>query len=132
LPIRQSARVVADSSDFNAAVFEPLEGELATRLARAFAEQFIESGGLDRTWTDDAADQVRFERGRTPSGRSVLRAHLPIGAGHPEYEWSGEATDAMEIVIEMAHTAGRTIHLERADPDCGPTGWEHPRSEQRP
>ena len=115
----------AEWADWDAAAFTPLESEnpsLAHELKAVFAEAFIRSAGLSQKRLDQAANEVVFEVGATPKGVRVLRAHLPLGAGHPEYEWDGSPESAGEVAASMAETAGRTIVLEREE--VGTTGWE--------
>jgi len=69
-----------------------------------------------------ARDQCRVERGRTEKGVTILRAHLPLGAGSPEYGWDGSESEARAIIIDMGETARRTVTAERGR--VGPTGWE--------
>ncbi len=114
-----------DWSDWDAAHFVPLHEEhpvLDGELRTLFAETLIRSAQLSPNRVTQAAREVEFERGQTPKGVVILRAHLPLGAGHPEHEWDGSSDEARKSAVSMAETAGETIVVERAD--GWPTGWE--------
>ena len=112
-------------ADWSAATFTPLEqvdAQLARTLAGVLVDQFLEHGGLSTHRRDEAVASLRLRRGVTPGGRLILGADLPLGAGHPEFEWDGSPAGAAEIARSMGGTAGENISSERDI--VGPTGWE--------
>jgi hypothetical protein len=85
-------------------------------------DELLTHGALSAHRRDEALTDLRLRRGATPNGRLILAADLPLGEGHPEYEWDGSHADALEIVASMGETAGLNISTERRL--VGPTGWE--------
>ena len=115
----------ADWLDWDAANFRPLHEThpvLDAELRTLFAETFIRAAHLSPKRLTQAVRDIEFERGETPKGVQILRAHLPLGAGRPEHEWDGLPDEAREIATSMAETAARTIVVERTE--GWPTGWE--------
>jgi hypothetical protein len=96
--------------------------ELSERLLGRLVDRFLGVAGLSATHREEALRQVRLDEGRTPQGRRILRATVPLGEGEVEVEGDGSSADADAIVDSMADTAGLNVVAER--PIVGATGWE--------
>jgi len=113
--------------DWEAASWLPLaeaDPALAVELADLVVDAFLQSGGLDRRWRDEALAQLRIDLGHTPKGVRILRFVLPIAAGESLHEWDGDPNGARDTADGVGETAGRTITVERAA--GSPCGWEPP------
>src|SRR5207249_8579352 len=76
--------------DWNRATFAPLsenDAELAQRLLGRLVDGFLANAGLSASHREEALRQAGIDEGQTPDGVRILRATLPLGEGHPEYEW---------------------------------------------
>jgi hypothetical protein len=115
----------SDWRDWNAARFTALDvvtPELSAELKAVFATTFLRVSQLSASRLEEAVSATVFDEGVTPKGVRILRAHLPLGIGHPEYEWDGSLDHAVEIATSMAEVAGKDVLDDRAM--VGPTGWE--------
>jgi hypothetical protein len=96
--------------------------QLASELAGRLVDRFLRVGGLSPGRRDEALGELTIEHGLTPRGVHIIRVVLPIGCGHPEYEWDGTAEGARSIVDSMADVANDDVAADRSM--WGPTGWE--------
>jgi len=121
----ESSRMRDTMADWRAATFVDfgeVDPALNAELRATAAKAFLRAGKLSEARLDDAKAAFTFEAGTSPSRTRILRANLPLGQGHPEWEWDGTPEEARELAIEIATNAGENVCDERAQ--FGETGWE--------